>query len=635
MMDKLQWKIIDSCSIQRSGIIRKSMQAHETGKQRSSPFGVIVAAKGNLVTIESEYPMRRNEVAFVHVGAQRLKAEILTIRKNSARLQVYENTSGIRVGQRVDLTGEMLSVTLGPGLLGNVFDGLQNPLAALAKGSDYYLHRGVYVDALDPDKLWNFEPLARAGQTIRCGDVLGTVQEGRLQHRILAPFDLAGQARLEWIEKGMFTVSQPIASLRRADGSVSHQTMSRRAAVRIPLSQAIAGAGQMQRVLPDTPLVTTIRIIDSFFPVARGGTACIPGPFGAGKTVLQNLIAKYSNVDVVILIACGERAGEVVEVITEFPKLTDPYTGGSLMDRTIIIANTSSMPVAARESSIYTGVTMGEYYRQLGYAVLVIADSTSRWAQALRETSANMEEIPGDEAYPAYLDSTIKRFYERAGVITTPDGRTGSLTIIGTVSPAGGNFDEPVTQATLGTVKTFLGLSAALAHRRCYPSIDPAVSWSRYHSQLDEWFATNLDLRWRSRIDACRQLLARGDEINRLMQVAGEDGIAIGDYVLWLKANLLALTYLQQDAYDAVDVSTSLERQNILLAMLHAIIEKNFHFETREQASDFFTRLSWLFKNQNYSRQDSAGYKSICEQIEQHCNSVSTEPVRLKPVVPD
>jgi V/A-type H+-transporting ATPase subunit A len=370
-----------------------------------------------------------------------------------------------------------------------------------------------------------------------------------------------------------------------------------------------------ERIYPCEPLVTTLRLIDTFFPIARGGTACIPGPFGAGKTVLQGLIARYSAVDIVVIIACGERAGEIVETITEFPNLRDPQGGGSLMDRTVIVANTSSMPVAARESSIYMGITIAEYYRQMGYNVLVIADSTSRWAQALRETSGRMEEIPGEEAFPAYLDSAIKTIYERAGVIRGPDGTCGSLTLIGTVSPAGGNFDEPVTQATLTTVKAFLGLSAERAYRRCYPAIDPLLSWSRYRQQLGSWFENAMGANWTSDVDALIELLKRGEAIYQMMQVTGEEGVALGDYVTWEKARLVDAVYLQQDAFDAVDTSTPLPRQCDGLTLLLDIVRRELQFGDREGAREFFLRLTGLYKNLNYSAYDSEEYQRYRRQI--------------------
>ena len=371
-----------------------------------------------------------------------------------------------------------------------------------------------------------------------------------------------------------------------------------------------------ERLYPSEPITTTQRIIDTFFPIARGGTGCIPGPFGAGKTVLQSLIARHATVDIVIVIACGERAGEVVETIKEYPKTVDPRTGGSLMDRTIIICNTSSMPVAARESSIFTGLTLGEYYRQMGYDVLCIADSTSRWAQAMRETSGRMEEIPGEEAFPAYLDSSIKNLYERAGLIRTPDGDVGSITLVGTVSPAGGNFEEPVTQATLATVKTFLGLSSERAYKRFYPAIDPLLSWSRYLDQLQDWFADNLGPDWVGNVKAMIRLLNDGDSIYQTMQVTGEEGITQEDFVKWQKSVLLDMVYLQQDAFDEVDSSMPRDRQKESFERLRGLIDSDYHFKDKDEARDFFTRLTALYKNLNYSPVDSSEHRQYRQDIE-------------------
>jgi V/A-type H+/Na+-transporting ATPase subunit A len=369
-----------------------------------------------------------------------------------------------------------------------------------------------------------------------------------------------------------------------------------------------------ERLYPTEPITTQQRIIDTFLPIAKGGTGCIPGPFGAGKTVLQSLIARHSTVDIVIIIACGERAGEVVETIKEYPETKDPRTGGSLMDRTIIICNTSSMPVAARESSIYTGMTLGEYYRQMGYSVLCIADSTSRWAQAMRETSGRMEEIPGEEAFPAYLDSAIKGVYERAGVLKTPDGSVGTLTLIGTVSPAGGNFEEPVTQATLATVKTFLGLSYERAYRRYYPAIDPLISWSRYLEQLKPWFNNQFGHDWVPSVKALNQLLRDGDTIYQMMQVTGEEGISDEDFVRWQKSVLLDMCYLQQDAFDEVDSAMPRERQQASFQLLRSLIEAEYRFQNKDEARKFFTELTGAYRNWNYSAPGSTDFdKYLCQ----------------------
>ena len=592
------------------------MSNNSSSPESARPLASVVGVQESLVTIDvSQVLVMKNEVGYILLGEERLKAEVLRVQGDVADLQVFEETDGVKVGDQVELTGEMLSVALGPGLLGQVFDGLQMPLTTLADSHGFFLPRGVEVDALLQDKKWKFEPSAVVGTTLVAGQVLGTVAEGPFEHKIMVPFDELQPVKLTWIHGGSFTVNQPIAHIRREDGSEREVNMTQRWAVREPIPREMFKHSIAQRLYPIEPITTTQRIIDTFLPIARGGTGCIPGPFGAGKTVLQSCIAKHSTIDIVIIIACGERAGEVVETIKEYPETHDPRTGGSLMDRTIIVCNTSSMPVAARESSIYTGLTMAEYYRQMGFHVLCIADSTSRWAQAMRETSGRMEEIPGEEAFPAYLDSAIRNVYERAGLMRTPDGDVGSVTLIGTVSPAGGNFEEPVTQATLSTVKTFLGLSSERAYRRFYPAIDPLISWSRYLDQLKDWFSENLGEDWVDSVKQMQSLLEEGDGIYRMMQVTGEEGIALDDYVTWQKSVLLDMVYLQQDAFDEVDASMSRERQGESFRFLKSLIDMNYDFSERDDAREFFTRLTSLYKNWNYSPAGSEDYRRYKKEI--------------------
>ncbi len=596
-----------------------SNSSPDSGATRRAP---IVGVKESLVTIDvSGTRVMKNEVGFVLLGEQRLKAEVLRVQNRTADLQVFEDTSGVRVGDEVELTGEMLSVTLAPGLLGTVFDGLQNPLAVLAREHGFLLPRGEDVSAVDTEKRWEFTPAVTPGDTVTAGQVLGATPEGHFQHRVMVPFAEAGPFKVTWVARGALTIEEPVARLARDDGSELTVSMAQRWPVRRPVTEAMLRRRIAERVYPTEPLTTTQRIIDTFFPIARGGTACIPGPFGAGKTVLQSLIARHSSADMVVIIACGERAGEVVETITEYPETLDPRTGGSLMDRTIIICNTSSMPVAARESSIYTGITIGEYYRQMGYDVLCIADSTSRWAQAMRETSGRMEEIPGEEAFPAYLDSSVKNLYERAGVIRGPGGETGSLTLIGTVSPAGGNFEEPVTQATLATVKTFLGLSSDRAYKRFYPAIDPLISWSRYLDQMSEWFRENMSETWVEDVKAAHELLDRGDGIYQMMQVTGEEGITLEDYLTWQKSVFLDMVFLQQDAFDDVDASTPRDRQRRSFELAKELIELEYAIDDRDEIRDFFTRLTSLYKNLNYSPDDSAEFTRYLKEIRELADS--------------
>jgi V/A-type H+-transporting ATPase subunit A len=492
-----------------------------------------------------------------------------------------------------------------------------------------FLLRGEVAAALDRNAKWAFVAKGRVKGQLKPGDVLGTVQEGRFTHKIMVPFLLRGTLTIEWIQEGTFPVETVVARLRDEKGRLHEVSMVQRWPVRIPLPINLIKDGSSERKFPTQPIITTLRLIDTFFPIAKGGTGCIPGPFGAGKTVLQNLISRYSDVDIVIVVACGERAGEVVETITEFPKLQDPHTGGTLMDRTIIICNTSSMPVAAREASIYTGVTLGEYYRQMGYEVLLIADSTSRWAQAMRETSGRLEEIPGEEAFPAYLESSIRNLYERAGVIRTNDNSQGSLTLIGTVSPAGGNFEEPVTQGTLNTVKTFLGLSYDRAYKRFYPAVDPLQSWSRYTEQLTPWFLENMGTSWLDGVAHVNQLLIRGDEISRMMQVTGEEGVSQADFVIEQKSTLVDMVYLQQDAFDDVDVSTDIERQKQSFSLLVDIVDTEMVFQSKADARRWFSRMTDTFKNLNYSQMSSEDHRKYLDQI----GSLLTESIEKVSVV--
>ncbi len=591
----------------------------------------VVAVQDDLVEIETtkgpdgEYGhLVKNEVIYVcpslpnERGEQeRLKAEVLRVRGYAADAQVYESTRGVTVGDPVEQSSELLSVELGPGLLGQVYDGLQLPLPKVASQYGVFLPRGIDVPALDRNQKWSFVPTVTMGAEVEAGDVIGSVQEGRFAHKIMVPFDWSGKQRVTWIQEGNFVVRERVARLEDETGRERAVSLSQRWPVRRALSADLFKRRLSRRLFPDQPVITTQRLIDTFFPIARGGMACIPGPFGAGKTVLQGLISRHSSVDVVIVVACGERAGEVVETINEFPNMIDPTTGGTLMDRTIIVCNTSSMPVAAREASIYTGITLGEYYRQMGYDVLLIADSTSRWAQAMRETSGRLEEIPGEEGFPAYLESSIKSVYERAGLVETNDGTHGSLTMIGTVSPAGGNFDEPVTQATLSTVKCFLGLSADRAYKRFYPAVDPLLSWSRYRDQLSDWYDEHMEAGWTVRVGHLHELLHRGEAVNQMMQVTGEEGVSLEDFVLYQKSLFVDMVYLQQDAFDPVDASAPLPRQKLTFDLVHDIVTRTYHFDDKEAARAYFTRLTGLFKNLNYAADASPDRHKLQKQIDE------------------
>ncbi|MGD8936671.1 MAG: V-type ATP synthase subunit A [Thiogranum sp.] len=614
----------ETTNVQVANGTQESLQAEE----RHNGPARVVAVQESLVTIRAGWEngrrlsLKKNEVVYIKPERpglegqhERLKGEVLRVRGDLADAQVFEDTSGVAVGDPVEQSGEMLSVVLGPGLLGQVYDGLQNPLENIAIQHGTFLPRGAHVAPLDFNKKWSFIPRVQTGARLRAGGLLGTVQEGGFTHKILVPFDQQDEIEVTWIQEGSVTLDTPVVRVRDPRGREYSLDLTRRWPVRRPLADHMLRARVVERLYPHEPMATTIRLIDTFFPVARGGTACIPGPFGAGKTVLQHLLAKYASADIVIVVACGERAGEVVETITEFPRLSDPRTGGSLMDRTIVICNTSSMPVAAREASIYTGITLGEYYRQMGYHVLLLADSTSRWAQAMRETSGRLEEIPGEEAFPAYLDSTIRSVYERAGLIRAADGAEGSLTMIGTVSPAGGNFEEPVTQSTLGTVKCFLGLSYDRAYKRFYPAIDPLISWSRYREQLASWYSRYADPAWVERVAMMQSLLEQGDAVQQMMQVTGEEGVTIDDYVTYQKSLLLDMVYLQQDAFDKVDVSVSLERQRVAFAKVYGLATRDYTFADKAAVRRFFTRLTGLFKNFNYAETESPEYKRLLHEI--------------------
>ncbi|HHS14383.1 MAG TPA: V-type ATP synthase subunit A [bacterium] len=562
--------------------------------------GVITGINGNMITVSFEGSVTQNEVGFAVRGDERLKSEVIRIQNNQAFLQVFEDTRELKVGDTVEFTDELLSVQLGPGLLGQIYDGLQNPLPELAEKFGFFLPRGVIMDALRPEQNeWEFTPLVRKGDRIKAGHALGTVPEGEFTHLIMVPFDFQGDFTVQNIvEKGKYRVNDPVVKIKGERNQTHELSMTFDWPVKLPIT------AYRRKLLPTEPMITKVRIIDTFFPVAKGGTYCIPGPFGAGKTVLQQITSRYAEVDIVIIAACGERAGEIVETMREFPKLTDPRTGKSLMERTIIIANTSSMPVAAREASVYTATTLGEYYRQMGLNVLLLADSTSRWAQAMREVSGRLEEIPGEEAFPAYLESRIAEFYERSGVVELYNGSTGSLTIGGTVSPAGGNFEEPVTQATLKVVGAFHGLSRDRSNARRYPAIDPLESWSKYSSVVDKKI-----------IDDANRFLQKGSEVHQMMMVIGEEGTSVEDFIIYLKSEFLDAVYLQQNAFDKVDAATSPERQKYVSALIDDILNHDFEFESKDEARKYFYELRQKFIDWNYLKMDSEDFKKQEQSI--------------------
>lgn len=591
------------------------MSVHQTTIEETiSAKGKVVKAFGNLLQVKFEGHIRQGEVAMVHLDGICLKAEVIEIAGNEAKIQVFEDTKGVELNTPVSFEKLLLEAELGPGLLTSIVDGLQNPLEAVANASGFFLPRGVYLPPIDRTRRWDYQPKVKVGQILQRGDTLGTTLEGRFHHHIMVPFNRYGFYELTWvIPPGSYTVDTVVAKAKDGSGREYQFTMIQRWPIKTPLACG-------ERVKPIKMMDTGLRCIDTLFPIMKGGTFCSPGPFGAGKTVLQHHLSKYSSVDIVIVVACGERAGEVVEILREFPHLTDPHTGETLMGRTVIICNTSSMPVAARESSVYMGMTIGEYYRQMGLDVLVLADSTSRWAQAMREMSGRLEEIPGDEAFPAYLASRIADFYERSGVLSLKNGQTGSITIGGAVSPAGGNFEEPVTQATLSVVGAFLGLSRERSDSRRYPAIDPLISWSKYINEVSQELNRSVP-GWALMVKTAQDILYKGDEIGKRMEVVGEEGTAIDDMVVYLKAELFDFSYLQQNSFDKEDAYCPLERQTILFQLIYKIFKRPFRFHTHDEARKYFLTLQNKIKNMNFLAYNSDEYRKSFAAVEQMIES--------------
>lgn len=565
-----------------------------------SAKGKVSGVNGNMITVDVSDKIAMNEVGYVLSGGKRLKSEVIRINGTTAQMQIYEISGGIKVGDDVEFSGEMLAAELGPGLLGQIYDGLQNPLPELAEKTGFFLAPGVYLDALDRTKKWAFTPAVRTGETVEAGDTLGTVPEGAFTHRIMVPFSMRGRYTVESVAgEGEYTVTDKIACIKDSKGGKYDLTMM----FEWPVKRAVKCYSE--RLKPVNPMISQVRLIDTFLPVALGGTFCIPGPFGAGKTVLQQTLSRHADVDIVIIAACGERAGEVVETLKEFPELTDPKTGRSLMERTIIIANTSSMPVASREASVYTAVTLAEYYRQMGLNVLLIADSTSRWAQAMREMSGRLEEIPGEEAFPAYLESTIAAFYERAGLVKLKDGSIGSVTIGGTVSPAGGNFDEPVTQATLKVVGAFLGLSRERSDARKYPAIHPLESWSKYKSLIPSEVTGYV-----------YDVMRKSAEIDQMMKVVGEEGTSLDDFLVYLKGEYVDAVYFQQNSFDPVDAAVPTERQHRYFKLIVKIAAADLKFESKDEARRWFAELRLKTLDFNGTQYLSEDFLRIEKEIE-------------------
>ena len=586
------------------------MKESAYAKQTTIATGKVVKAFGNLLHVAFEGNIQQGEVAMVRLGdSTLLKSEVIEIVANVAKVQVFEDTRGVRLNTPVEFSGHLLEAELGPGLLTCIVDGLQNPLEEVADATGLFLSRGVYLPPLDRSRHWGYHPTAQVGDTLSRGESLGYTMEGRFHHQIMIPFTLFDRYKLTWVIKpGSYTIDTVVAKAVDEKGVEKSFTMVQKWPIKVPLIQG-------EKIKASRMMQTGMRIVDTQFPILKGGTFCSPGPFGAGKTVLQHHLSKYSDVDIVVVVACGERAGEVVEVLRTFPHLIDPHTNEPLMQRTVMICNTSSMPVAAREASIYMGVTFAEYYRQMGLDILLLADSTSRWAQAMREMSGRLEEIPGDEAFPAYLASRIAAFYERGGVVLLKNNKSGSLTIGGSVSPAGGNFEEPVTQATLCAVGAFLGLSRARSDARRYPAVDPLISWSKYVAEVSNQLEEQLP-GWGKMVHNAEKILQEGDEIGKRMEVVGEEGVSLKDMITYLQSELYEFSYLQQNAFDKEDAYCSLERQIDLFKLINRIFEADFQFDSHDVARSYFLKLQNELKNMNFMPFKSNRYFEVLDIIE-------------------
>ncbi len=558
-------------------------------------IGKVVSIISNLVLVRIEGDVFQNEICFIYLGEEKLMAEVIKIIGDIAYVQVFESTRGLKPGSKVEFEGHMLEVELGPGLLSKNFDGLQNDLD---KMDGVFLKRGLYTPALESDKKWAFTPLAKAGDKVVAGDWLGNVKENWLDHKIMVPFKFEGEYTVASVaSEGEYTINDVVATLKDKEGEIHNVTMVQK----WPVKLAVKAYKSKPR--PFRLLETGVRVIDTMNPILEGGTGFIPGPFGTGKTVLQHSLAKYADADIIIMAACGERANEVVEIFAEFPHLEDPRTGRSLYERTTIIANTSNMPVAAREASVYTAMTIGEYYRAMGLKVFLLADSTSRWAQALREMSNRLEELPGQDAFPMDLSAIIAGFYARAGIVYLNNGVTGSVTFIGTVSPAGGNLKEPVTESTKKAARCFYALSQNRADSKRYPAIDTIDSYSKYleYPEFIDYSKEKLDENWVEIVSEARNILIRGKETEEQINILGDDSVPIDYHVTLWKSELIDFVILQQDAFDKIDASTSLERQEYMLKKIISITRSEFDFESFEEVGIYFKRLINTFRQLNYT----------------------------------
>ena len=577
-----------------------------------STKGKVTGIVSNLVTVAVDGPVAENELCYISVGSEKLLAEVIKVNGEKASVQVFESTRGLKNGNDVEFLGKMLEVTLGPGLLSGIYDGLQNNLQTM---TGVFLKRGEYTDPLDRKALWAFTPLAKPGDRVVAADWLGEVKEGWLPHKIMVPFSFQGEYTVKSVAPaGEYTVDQTVAVLTGPDGEDVNVTMTQRWPVKV------AVRAYREKPRPTRIMETGVRCIDTFNPIAEGGTGFIPGPFGCGKTVLQHAIAKQGDADVIVMAACGERANEVVEIFTEFPELVDPHTGRKLMERTTIICNTSNMPVAALEASVYTAMTICEYYRAMGLKCLLLADSTSRWAQALREMSNRMEELPGQDAFPVDLSAIISNFYARAGQVVLNNGQTGAVTFIGTVSPAGGNLKEPVTESTKKAARCFYALEQSRADQKRYPAVNPIDSYSKYleYPEIKEYLDTTIQPGWTEKVLRAKNYVRRGREMADQINILGDDGVPMSYHEAFWKSELIDFAFLQQDAFDAIDALCPLERQKFMLDLILALCDRPFEFENFDECRVYFKDMINTLRQMNYTKFQSAEFKEYEQQLRKH-----------------
>lgn len=566
--------------------------------------GKVMGIVSNLVTVKVNGPVAENELCYIDLAGTKLLAEVIKVTGDNASVQVFESTRGLKEGDSVEFLGRMLEVSLGPGLLSSIYDGLQNNLATM---DGVFLKRGEYTDPLDHEKLWDFIPEANVGDSVVAASWLGEVKEGWLPHKIMVPFNFKGEYTIKSIvPAGSYKIDDEIAILTDASGEEHKVTMVQR----WPAKVAVKAYKDKPR--PSRVMETGVRVIDSFNPIAEGGTGFIPGPFGCGKTVLQHAIAKQGEADVIVMAACGERANEVVEIFSEFPELIDPHTGRHLMERTTIICNTSNMPVAAREASVYTAMTICEYYRAMGLRCLLLADSTSRWAQALREMSNRMEELPGQDAFPVDLSSIISSFYARAGMVILPNGKTGAVTFIGTVSPAGGNLKEPVTESTKKAARCFYALEQNRADQKRYPAVNPIDSYSKYleYPEIVSYLDEKIEKGWVELVVKAKNYVRRGREMKDQIDILGDDGVPMSYHTAFWKSEMIDYAFLQQDAFDEIDALCPIERQKYMMNLIMDICGRDFDFDDYEKCREYFKNIIAVLRQMNYSEFGSEQFES-------------------------